>query len=93
MSQKNQPARRDQARVEATFRGEAFSGPLPPPDLLVKYNTAVPDAAERILRMAEAQSAHRQDIERRVVKSNTLNQTLGTIFGFIIAMGVISGGI
>ena len=93
MTRKTQPAGREQARVEATFHGEAFSGPLPHPDLLIKYNTAVADAAERILKMAETQAAHRQDIALRVVNSNTLNQTMGTIFAFIIASGVIGGGI
>jgi len=93
VNQKNQPARREQTRIEATFHGEAFAGPLPHPDILIKYNNAVSDAAERILRMAEKQAAHRQEIERRVVRSNTLNQTMGTIFAFLIASGVITGGI
>ena len=90
MSQKNQPARREQTRVEAMFHGQSFSGPLPHPDLLIEYNNAVPDAAERILRMAETQAAHRQDIERRVVRSNTLNQAMGTIFAFLTIIGALA---
>jgi uncharacterized membrane protein len=39
------------------------SGPLPPPEDLAKYNMIVPDAAERILRMAEKQQAHRMELE------------------------------
>lgn len=95
VTKKNQPVRRtgQGGSVQSTFQGESFSGPLPHPDLLLKYNNAVADAAERILRMAETQATHRQDIEKRVIKSNTLNQTLGTIFGFIIASAVIAGGI
>ena len=38
------------------LKASAFhSGPLPPPAVLSQYNNAVPDAAERILKMAESQ--------------------------------------
>jgi len=60
---------------------------------LVKYNAAVADAAERILRMAENQAAHRQGIEKQVINNNTLNQTLGTVFALIISLCVIGGGV
>lgn len=35
------------------------AGPLPPAEELLKYNDAVPEAAERILKMAETQQHHR----------------------------------
>jgi len=31
------------------FEASAFSGPIPPPDLLDKYNQMIPDGADRIL--------------------------------------------
>lgn len=92
MDKKNHPTPAGQRRVEASIHGEAFSGPLPHPDLLAKYNTSVPDAAERILRMAELQAAHRRDLEAKVVRSNTFNQTLGSMFGFVLCAGTIGGG-
>lgn len=70
----------------------SFSGPLPPPGLLGQYNDAVPNGAERIMSLVERQSSHRESLEARVVKSNTLNQTLGTIFAAVIVLASIGCG-
>ena len=37
----------------------AFSGPLPPLSLLEQYNKVIPNAVERIIRMAEQEGEHR----------------------------------
>jgi uncharacterized membrane protein len=76
-------------RIQTTA---AFSGPLPPPDALERYNQIVPGAAERIIAMAEDQHTHRQGLERHVIHSNVDAQRLGTILGFIVAMTVVIGG-
>jgi uncharacterized membrane protein len=47
-----------------------FSGPLPPPEILAQYNEIVPGAAERILKMAEEQSAHRRGLEDKTIRRN-----------------------
>jgi uncharacterized membrane protein len=52
-------------RVSATI--SAFQGPLPPPDVLERYNLVVPNGAERIMAMAESQVHHRQKLESIVV--------------------------
>jgi Predicted membrane protein (DUF2335) len=44
-----------------------WSGPLPQPEALERYNQIVPSAAERIIRMAETQHDHRIEIEKSVV--------------------------
>lgn len=75
-------------RVEASY-----TGPIPPPGMLVKYNEAFPGAAERILAMAERQSAHREEMETTVVTASVKSQTRGSWFAFIIAMTAIVGGI
>jgi uncharacterized membrane protein len=59
-----------------------FSGPLPHPHLLAQYNKAVPDGAERILRLAEGQVEHRQSMESRA-----------QAFTFALAMVALLGGI
>lgn len=76
-----------------TAHAAHFSGPLPPPELLVKYNDATPGAAERIIAMAERQSAHRQDLEKAVVDANCATQRTGPVYGFIICMTAIVGGV
>jgi uncharacterized membrane protein len=59
----------------------SYEGILPPAQELVRYNHAQPDAAHRIITMAEKQETHRQKLE-----------TIGLIFGFIIVVMVIGMG-
>jgi uncharacterized membrane protein len=70
----------------------SFSGPLPHPSLLEKYNEVIPNGAERIMAMAERQSAHREALETKVVDSNIKNQARGTLFAFILSLVSILGG-
>lgn len=70
-----------------------YEGPLPLPAHLEKYEAVLPGAAERIMAMAEKQSDHRRGLETKVVNSDIANSRLGLIFGFIIAMLGISGGV
>ena len=53
---------------------QSFTGPLPHPDTLRKYNDIVPDAALRILGMAEEESKHRHAIERLATEANVASQ-------------------
>jgi uncharacterized membrane protein len=79
-------------RVAAQI-SRTFSGPLPPPEILQRYNEIVPGAADRIIKMAESQHCHRQALEKSVVASNVFSQKLGLGFGFVIAITAIGGGI
>jgi len=69
-----------------------FSGPLPLPNLIARYNEIIPNGAERIMAMAERQSAHREQMEARVVNGNVASQTRGSYFAFILALISIMGG-
>jgi uncharacterized membrane protein len=60
--------------------------------MLAQYNDIIPNGAERIMAMAEKQQVHRQDPEQHVLKSNTTNQRLGVVLGFVLAMSVAAGG-
>jgi len=66
---------------------ESFSGPIPHPAVMEKYNQIVPGAAERILKMAEEQSAHRMFLEKAVINSDIKKSEVGQKFAFIIAVG------
>lgn len=70
-----------------------FTGPIPPPEVLIKYNDALPSAAERIVAMAESQLKHRQELENRVIESNCRSQQRGPIYGLIVCLSAIAGGI
>jgi uncharacterized membrane protein len=71
----------------------SFSGPIPPPHILAMYNDVVPNGAERILAMAERQSAHRESMESQVVRENLASQRRGSWFAFILAFTAILGGV
>jgi uncharacterized membrane protein len=78
------------AAISAVYR---FSGPLPPPEELAKYEQILPGSANRIISMAEEQSSHRRDLEKTVIGANVRTQTWGLVSAFIIAMTAIGGGI
>lgn len=71
----------------------SWEGPLPPPQILEGYESIVPGAADRILRMAEAQSESRLQIETTIVTGDSRRAYLGIVAGFILSMVVIGGGI
>lgn len=85
---RNQPQRQT-----AIVQAERFSGPLPPPEILERYNQVVPGLADRIVVMAESQARHRQALEQSVINGNIRNERLGQVFAFIIAMSVIVGSL
>lgn len=66
-----------------------YSGPIPSPQTLQEYNQIDPTFAERIMKMAENQASHRQNMERIMIKSSSRDSLLGVIFGFIIGMTCI----
>jgi len=61
--------------------------------MLVEYNAAVPNGAERIMTMAEKQQTHRHQMEGRVIRANTTDQRLGLVLGFIVMMSVAGAGV
>ncbi|HEY4520955.1 MAG TPA: DUF2335 domain-containing protein [Candidatus Paceibacterota bacterium] len=65
---------------------QEFSGPLPPPEVLRQFDQVVPGAAERIIKMAEQQFAHRTELEKKVIDSDIRQSTQGQVLGFTIAI-------
>jgi len=84
-SQLAKPELRQIIRREVLAVG-SFSGPLPPPEILARYNEAIPDGAERIMVMAELQNKHRMSLETRVVEADIRRANWGLAAGFIVAM-------
>lgn len=71
---------------------KTYSGPLPLPEDLAKYDRVVPGAAERILRMAENESEHRRKRDNRMDWSIIITTILSVVFAFlsIIALSVLA---
>ena len=74
-------------------RAEMFSGPIPPPELIERYEKILPGAAKTIFSEWESQTMHRQKIERSVIATDNLKSILGLVFGFIVVLVAIAGGI
>lgn len=77
-----------------------FSGPLPPPELMLAYKDIQADFPERIFAMAERENRHRHEQERLAVEADIKDgaaqrrETLcGQIFGFLIAIIAITGAV
>jgi len=81
----NNPQARNPSQLKVQ-QVEISSGPIPSPQILQQYNNIIPDAAERIIRMAEKQSDHRIDLESKVVSSNIVKSYIGMVLATIISV-------
>lgn len=81
----------DLAIVATSSRSLEHSGPLPPASEMAQYEKICPDAAERIIIMAEKQSENRQKIEYAVVRVSIKKAfyILGVESAFFIAITTI----
>ena len=69
------------------------AGPIPPPDIMEQYEKTLPGSADRIIKMAENQSEHRQSLEKQRLSFSNREVHLGQIFGFLIgAIAIVTGG-
>lgn len=70
-----------------------YEGLLPMPLFLEKYKEIESTYPDRIMKLVEDQSNHRQDIEKKVIESNISHEKLGMVFGFILGLvGILMGG-
>jgi len=71
----------------------SFSGPIPPAQMLEEYGRIIPNGADRIMKMAEDQSGHRQRLETAAIASQNRQSERGQIFAFILAIVLIAVGL
>ncbi len=72
---------------------EAWSGPLPPPEILARFEQAVPGSAGRIMTMAETQQKHRIDVEKTVAVQETQIKREGLSYAYRIAFIGLVGAV
>jgi uncharacterized membrane protein len=77
-----------------------YSGPLPQAAELQRYEQVKSGFAERIMQMAErqiamaeSQIAHRQDLEKHVIRTNVRLSYLGLLSGFILCAGGLAAAV
>lgn len=99
-SQQNAPIKKQQRSPQQQISQqvvhvtEQFSGPLPPPDVLDRYNQVTPDAANRIIAMAEQETGHRRDMERLIISNEYKEARMGQICAvFIGSLTIIAGSV
>jgi uncharacterized membrane protein len=61
-----------------------YQSPLPPPEVLEKYDQILPGSTERFLRLAEGEALHRRGIERWLVRGGVIQSYLGLLCGFAL---------
>ncbi len=83
-----------QKTEKVIFAQHTYQGPLPPAGELIAYNDAVPDAAERILKMAEAEQKHRHANEDKIIHESIQldKRTQWMAFGLALLAFTIAGG-
>jgi uncharacterized membrane protein len=82
-----------QSPTQFVIQQQSFIGPIPPPQIMEAYERILPGSADRILRMAEKQSDHRQGLERQVVAGNVSAQTRGQRYAGGLSALLFGGGI
>ena len=103
MARRSPPQKKTQTRGTGIqishVKTSAFSGPLPHPEIMEGYNRIVPNAAERIITVFEAEVKHRHDCERNQVSDERQDRIrghrqvlLGQIMSFILAVAFIASG-
>ena len=82
-----EPKEKEQVRrVVAEVIQSEFSGPIPPPNIIRGYEEVLPGAADRIIAMAEKQSAHRQAMETKIIETESRDGFLGMVFAFSLSL-------
>lgn len=83
---------------------ENYKGDIPHPSIVAGYEQMCPGATERILKMAESETYHRQQLQNKELDNaidlrikeleyNIKYNTRGQIFTFILLLSCILGGI
>jgi uncharacterized membrane protein len=91
-AQNSIPQQKPNQVVQAGAAAVQFHGPLPLPQLLEGYEKVVPGSAERIIRMAEEQQAHRHSLEQQALRSESRNSLFGIVCAFLIGMTTVVCG-
>lgn len=81
------------AAMVSQIEASQFIGPIPPPEILSGYENIQAGFADRVIKMAEKQSEHRQKLEAEKLKYEGRDSLLGIFFAFIICISFIVAGV
>jgi len=66
---------------------------LPPPQAIEAYERSIENDGERLLRLVENVSAHKHELEQKIVSSDLFRANLGLITSIPMAVGVSSASL
>lgn len=76
----------------AMLQVQQYSGPLPLPEQLEKYEEVLPGAAERIFKMAEENQKCEINYRNRLIKSQSRDALLGAVLSVVIIIVLFAFG-
>ena len=89
----NQLQQSNNNRILLQQKEEMFSGPVPHPEIIERYEKIYPGAAKQIFEEYDRQVLHRHSIERSVVRTDNIKSVLGHVLGFVVVMSTIGTGV
>jgi uncharacterized membrane protein len=80
--------------TQLTMRVERHhSGPLPSAETIIKYNSVIPNGADRIMAMAEKQQDHRMAMENKVITSQLSQSKKGQLIGALLCFLALAASV
>jgi uncharacterized membrane protein len=76
---------------QVTVASAQWSGPLPPPAALEKFNQIIPNGADRIMRMVESEQASRHALEEQQLKHMASDVKRGHWIGLAFGVACVAG--
>ena len=95
MTPKNPPSRKDRqiknkpTSVVQLQHSLEWTGPLPPPQILEQYNAAMPDGAERVFKMAEAERDHRHKRDMILIDERKRQGKWGQVIASVTVLAIL----
>jgi uncharacterized membrane protein len=71
---------------------ETFSGPLPHPEILARYDQIHPGAASKIIETAHSQTEHRMRLEKKAIDSEIFRANAGLAAAVSVSLSVLASG-
>lgn len=82
-----------QQQVISIIQAQHWSGPIPSPDALEKYEKVIPGSANRLLQLAEKEQAHRHSMDRESLSTKARDVRRGQYLGAGIGVLAVGGAI
>jgi uncharacterized membrane protein len=79
----------NETELLALVSHHSYSGPIPAPEVLQRYDHIVPGAADRIMRWTESQTRHRHELEREQSEAEIRQRDRGQHYALIIAIAAL----